>query len=545
MHKKKFYFNKTFVIGIIILLIGMNVTPIINGSIKLKNKIPNYIIIKEIANVYSQPCKIYKNGFERYPKSFGSYPESCSFVWFYHPPRELEWKYNNEDFNGTIKEFRLLASDNTNHQWDLSRFELHINSVNCSTPDTQTFYRKYGAHYQWEIIWESLNLNCSGEILFEILYLDCTWIEYKGDYDSDGDETFHYSYYSPRSFINGELDGDYIFDSDKAYIVWYTPTNYSPPDPPSKPTGNTSGYICIDHNYSTSTIDPKGLNVSYGWDWNSDQEVDEWTDCYNSNETCVISHNWSNPNKYRISVKAINTNGEESNWSSRLNVTIKNHPPYAPSDPSPPNSQPDVPVNVKLCWTGGDPDICDTVTYDVYFGLYDPPTQQIYSGNETCCDPYGEDDLQLFETYYWKVIAWDNHGAHNSSKTWTFNTGINPPPTDPDFDIPSRWPVGEELCINFSSTDPDNNSILYIIDWGNGTIDETNFFPSGELVEMCHTYETKGFYTIRIRAMDEYGAWSDWSEFIIEIPRGRLSANSFFSWIIKRYLLFEILFSLD
>ena len=535
MHKKSIYFNKTLVIGIIILLNGMSVTPIINGSVKTKNKIPNPNIVDEIKNNF-------KIGNEIYPKYFGSYPDYCSFVWFLYPPRELEWEYNNEDFNGTLNEFRLLASDNTNHQWNLSRFELHINGLNFSNPDSQSFYRRYGAHYQWEIIWESLNLNCSGEILFELLYLDCTWIEYKGDYDDDEDETFHYSHHNPRSNINGELDGDHVFDSDKAYIVWYTPSNYNPPETPAKPTGDTSGYICIDHNFSTSATDPRGLNISYGWDWNSDQEVDEWTDWYRSNETCVISHNWSDPNKYRISVKAINTLEQESNWSSRLNVTIKNHPPYAPSNPIPPNGSPDVPVNVTLCWTGGDPDICDTVTYDVYFGLYDPPPQQTKNQNETCYDPPGA--LQLFEQYFWKVIAWDNHGARNESRVWTFETGINPPPTKPDFDIPSRWPVGVELCINISSIDINNDTILYVIDWGDGTIDETDLYESGKRVEVCHTYEKKGFFTIKIMAIDEYGAESDWSVFMIEIPRNRAVFNRIIFKFLFNCLIIEKLLNL-
>jgi len=100
----------------------------------------------------------------------------------------------------------------------------------------------------------------------EIIYLDCIWIQSEGDLDGDGDATFNHSYYNPYNYINGILDGENEFDSDKAYIAWYTPSG-NPPNVPSKPSGNTSGYICINHNYSTFTIDPDGLNVSYGWDW--------------------------------------------------------------------------------------------------------------------------------------------------------------------------------------------------------------------------------------------------------------------------------------
>ena len=108
------------------------------------------------------------------------------------------------------------------------------------------------------------------------------------------------------------------------------------PNTPSQPSGNTSGYIYIDYNYSTST-DSGVLHVNYGWDWNGDLNVDEWTPWYSSNETCTISHSWSDPGDYNIRVKAKNTLQEESNWSAPLNVTIQNNLPNEPINPYPSN----------------------------------------------------------------------------------------------------------------------------------------------------------------------------------------------------------------
>jgi len=488
MHKKSIYFNKTLVIGIIILLLGMSVTPIINGSIKLKNKIINNYIIDEIENIHSQSVKKNKNGNDRYP-SFGSYPEGCNYVYFLYPPRELEWEYNNEDFNGTLNEFRLLASDNTNHTWNLNKFELHINGVNFSNPDTQSFYRRHLQCYEWEIIWNNLNLNCSGEILFEVLYLECTWIEYKGDYDNDGDETFHYSHYNPRSYINGTLDGDHIYDSDKAYLVYYIPPSYNPPDPPSKPTGTSSGYICIDHNYSTSTTDPNGLNVSYGWDWNGDQKVDEWTDWYESNDTCIISHNWSKPNKYKISVKAINTNDEEGNWSSRLNVTIKNHPPYPPSNPNPPDEEPEVPVNTILCWSGGDPD-GNTVYYDVYLEASDSSPDILVSDDQTGTS-YDPGTLSYSTTYYWKIKAYDGEFTE-TGPVWDFTTPSAPPNKPNTPSGPTTGYRNTPYTYATSTTDPDGDNVKYGWDWnGDYTVDEwTSWYNSGEQATRTHSFSS-------------------------------------------------------
>ena len=50
-------------------------------------------------------------------------------------------------------------------------------------------------------------------------------------------------------------------------------------------------------------------------------------------------------------------------------VTTDNHPPNEPSNPYPPNGSINVSIDIVLCWTGGDPDPSDIVTYDVYLGF--------------------------------------------------------------------------------------------------------------------------------------------------------------------------------
>ncbi len=540
MVKQSSIICKSLVVGVIVLLFVMSFNPIINGNKWINNSISRYDTIEENNILNSPPRETFCDTINRYPK-FGSYPEYCNYVYFYHPPRELEWEYNKENFNGTINQFRLLASDNTNHTWNLNNFELHINGVNCSNPDTQSFYRRHLQCYEWEIIWNNLSQYCTGVILFEILYLDCVWIEYQGDYDDDGDETFHYSYYNPRSYIDGTLNGDYLFDSDKAYICWYIPTDYNPPDTPTKPSGNTSGYICIDHNYSTSTTDPYGLNVSYGWDWDGDLVVDEWTDWYESNETCTIAHNWSNPGDYCISVKAKNTLEEDGNWSPKLNVTMLNHPPYSPSNPIPLDGDRNVPINEILCWTGGDPDICDTVVYDVYFGMDCPPPLVSYHQTYTCYDP---GTLPLFEDFCWMVVAWDNHGASNSSPMWTFSTGVNLPPSDPEIKGPSNGNPGKDYKFTIVSIDPDDHNIKYYVDWGDGNNIETKYYLSGNVVTLNHTWNKNGTYLIKGKAIDQYGAESNWSEYEVIIPRTRATFYFLIHWLLERFPMLERLLSL-
>jgi hypothetical protein len=529
------FIKKGLVVGIIIFFIGMSFTQITNGNNWINNSITRYKTIKKnIENPH--PLETYYRENNR-DLTFGKFPWNCNYVYFLNPPNELEWEYNEEYFNGTINQFRLLASDNTNHTWDLNKFELHINGVNYSYPDTQSFYRRHLAWYEWEIIWNNISQFCSGDILFEVIYLDCAWIEYQGDYDDDGDETFHYSYNDPYSYLNGELDGTNIFDSDKAYIVWYTPINYNPPEAPAKPSGNTSGYICIDHNYSTSTTDPFGLNVSYGWDWDGNFVVDEWTGWYESNETCVISHNWTNPDVYNIRVKAMNTKGQKSNWSSQFKVTILNHPPYSPSNPKPSDKDLNVSINEILCWTGGDPDICDNVVYDVYFGSDCPPplvsNQQTYH----CYDP---GTLPRFEDFCWRVVAWDNHGASNSSPMWTFSTGVNHPPYAPTIVGPNSGKQKKELTFVFNSEDPNENDVRFLIEWGDGNSDTTSFITSGHDKTAKHTWDSEGSYVITAKAEDSFGLISDPATWQVTIPRNKeVSSYMFLLRIFERFPLIQ------
>jgi hypothetical protein len=94
------------------------------------------------------------------------------------------------------------------------------------------------------------------------------------------------------------------------------------PDKPSTPSGPTSGKIKKSYTYSTSTIDPDGHRVKYGWDWNGDGTVDKWTGLLNSSETASASHTWNKRGNYEIKVKARDEYGEESIWSDPLPISM-------------------------------------------------------------------------------------------------------------------------------------------------------------------------------------------------------------------------------
>jgi len=99
-------------------------------------------------------------------------------------------------------------------------------------------------------------------------------------------------------------------------------------------------------------------------------------------------------------------------------VPGENNPPYIPSNPDPEDTKTGVVIDHGLSWTGGDPD-GDPVTYDVYFGTSSPPPKVATGQRDTRYDP---GTMDYGQTYYWKIVSWDNNGASTSGPIWDFTT---------------------------------------------------------------------------------------------------------------------------
>lgn len=94
------------------------------------------------------------------------------------------------------------------------------------------------------------------------------------------------------------------------------------PSIPTTPIGQVLGDTNTYYNYSTVSTDPKGDNISYGWDWDGDYIVDEWTDFIASNITINISHSWTVEGTYNIRVRAKDEHNLLSDWSDHIVVMM-------------------------------------------------------------------------------------------------------------------------------------------------------------------------------------------------------------------------------
>ncbi|MCJ7571967.1 MAG: PKD domain-containing protein, partial [Candidatus Thermoplasmatota archaeon] len=104
---------------------------------------------------------------------------------------------------------------------------------------------------------------------------------------------------------------------------------------------------------------------------------------------------------------------------------------------------------------------------------------------------------------------------------------------------------GRENVYKFVSTDPDADDVTYCINWGDGT-KEVRIGPTQSGVEAyaTHTWFKKGNYIIKAKAIDAYGAESDWATFKVSISKAHInnpinhlffSIAGIFSFYLKKY----------
>jgi len=90
--------------------------------------------------------------------------------------------------------------------------------------------------------------------------------------------------------------------------------------------------------------------------------------------------------------------------------------------------------------------------------------------------------------------------------------------------------VGEDSEYNVLGVDPNKLEIQYGLDWnGDEIIDEwTDYYPSGKIITVSHSWDTEGLYTFKVKARNERGVEGDFKSFSIIVP---VSRNFLFSYL--------------
>ena len=111
------------------------------------------------------------------------------------------------------------------------------------------------------------------------------------------------------------------------------------------------------------------------------------------------------------------------------------------------------------------------------------------------------------------------------------------PPSTPTINGPPSGRIGHTYDYKILSTDPDGDDISYLVDWGDGT--NTGWlgpYTSGEEQTVSHSWETKGSYTIQVKAKDSNGAESGWGTLQVTMPMSSNMFDSPFLRLFERFL---------
>ncbi len=304
-----------------------------------------------------------------------------------------------------------------------------------------------------------------------------------------------------------------------------------------KKTGD-GGYIVTGTKTSFSTgltdvwLIKTNVNGYIKWNLTIDGGEDDWS--YSVDETMDEGYIITGlTNSY--------SNGDYDLWLIKVElVNYENQPPNIPSDPDPPDDATYVDVDADLSWNCSDPD-GNNLIYDVYFEADDSTPDILVSDDQTDTF-YNLVSLKYETTYYWQIIAKDEHGASTPSPIWRFTT-IEEPQNQPPIKPETPWKkskVDKSLTFCTETFDPDGEQIWYWWEWGDG--EHSGWFgpnQNNETACATHSWKESGPYTIKVKAKDVFDAESEWATLDINIPRCKNFLNhalmSLFSRLINLF----------
>lgn len=336
---------------------------------------------------------------------------------------------------------------------------------------------------------------------------DGTYSQYNSNFSEFGNR--YYWYVTADDELNTNTSSTFNFKTYQNYPP-YTPSNPSP--------SNGENNVKINEILSWTGGDPNGDDVTYDVYFGKSSSPPKVES--NHPDTTYNPGLLDFDTKYYWKIVARDFAGLSTSGPTWSFTTEDNLPPNTPSNPDPEDEATHISIGKVLKWTGGDPNVGDPITYDVYFGTDSPPPFVGTEENHAAFDP---GTMELGTTYYWQIVSKDSGGLTKTGPIWQFTTQFEPnePPTAPDIYGPPSGPKGVELFWAIVSEDPDENQVRYLIEWGDGDSEETDFYQEGLVVEASHSYEEGGTFTIKVKAEDEKGSLSEETTFELKILKSK------------------------
>ncbi len=118
-------------------------------------------------------------------------------------------------------------------------------------------------------------------------------------------------------------------------------------------------------------------------------------------------------------------------------------------------------------------------------------------------------------TIGWRIYYVDTKGNTIATDVMSFTIfrGNNPPSRPGGLAGSNTGVVGREYTYTINAvTDPENDDIAFLFDWGGGNQSGwTDFVSSGTGISQSYIWKNTGSFEIKVKAKDTYGLESDWS----------------------------------
>jgi hypothetical protein len=273
-----------------------------------------------------------------------------------------------------------------------------------------------------------------------------------------------------KSGSNTSLENKTGISVSKFIGISATKTN-NPPNKPSGPSpANGAISVSLTSALSWSCNDPDGDTLKYNVYLGTNSSAPL---AASSLKTTSFKPTNLMPNtNYYWRVVANDSKGGEtsSEWFGFSTIkTVTNIPPAKPSNPSPAVGAINVSLTSALSWSCTDPNIGDTLKYNVYLGT-NSSAPLAASGLKV--PSFHPTNLLPNTNYYWRIVANDGKGGETSSDWFGFSTiktATNTPPTKPSNPSPAVGATNVSLtsALSWSCTDPNSgDSLKYNVYFG-------------------------------------------------------------------------------
>jgi PKD repeat protein len=290
----------------------------------------------------------------------------------------------------------------------------------------------------------------------------------------------------------------------------------------------------------SDSYDPDGTIVSYEWDFGDG----------NTDIGMIQFHQYDTIDNYTVTLTVTDNYGL-TNTDTTYAIMGYGHPPQ-----------------VQIMYPKGGETLKDRI--NIEWSAYDSddgnnlPIYLYISDDEKSFYPLTDNPIENTGEYSWdtndypdggytllvEAIDSDRNIGHDS-KIFTIKNYEEPPNNNAP-DKPNR-PTGEnegkideEYSFTTSTNDIDGDQVYYKWDWDDETSGWLGPYNSGETCEASHIWDDEGSYSIKVKAKDQYGDESPWSDPLsITMPKKKMF-NSFpriLLWLFERFPFLQPFFN--